>query len=82
MMNHTERAYLIQELMKKDERFKLGLTMFLEGAQGFYGNLRLLIDPYVFQECEYELYELIQRRGLRLGFCFRGEAVFVFNQFL
>ena len=76
-MNSSERADLIRELMKIDDRFKLGLTMFLEGVHGFYGNLRLLLDPYLFQECEHESYELIQRRGLKIDFCFRAETTFV-----
>ena len=74
-MHYQEMQSLVLELQRLG--FKIGLTMFIEGAQGFYGNLRLLLDPYLFQEYENELYELIQRRGLRLGFCFRSEATFV-----
>ena len=76
-MDHSKLELLIRELMELDGRFKLGLTMFTEGAQGFHGNLRLLLDPYLFQEFEHELYELIQRCGLCLGFCMRAEATFV-----
>ncbi len=57
--------------------FKYGLTMFVEGAQGFHGNLRLLLDPNLFLEYERELFELIKRRELRMGFCFRSEVTFV-----
>jgi len=74
-MQYQEMQSLILELQRLG--FKFGLTMFVEGAHGFHGNLRLLLDPYLFQEYEYKLYELIQRRGLRLGFCFRSEATFV-----
>ena len=76
-MDHSELVSLIIELQELNERFKIGLTIFIEGAQGFHGNLRLLLDPYLFQEHEHELHELIQRRELRLGFCMRGEATFV-----
>jgi len=74
-MQYQEMQSLILELQRLG--FKFGLTMFVEGAHGFHGNLRLLLDPYLFQEYEYKLYELIQRRVLRLGFCFRSEATFV-----
>ena len=69
----------IQSLVIELQRlgFKFGLTMFVEGAQAFHGNLRLLLDPYLFQEYEHELYELIQRRELQMGFCFRSEVSFV-----
>jgi hypothetical protein len=77
LMNHFELKYLIHELQEIDERLKIGLTMFIEGAQGFHGNLRLLLGPHLFQEYKHELYELIQCRGLRWGFCFRSEATFV-----
>jgi len=76
-MDHSELMSLIHELQELDERFKIGLTLFIEGAQGFHGNLRLLLDPYIFQEYEHELYELIQGRGLCLGFCMRAETTFV-----
>jgi len=76
-MDYSELIALIRELQKIDERFRKGLTVFIEGVQAFHGNLRLLLDVYLFQECEQQLCELIQRRGLRLGFCFRGEATFV-----
>ena len=77
LMDHSELVSLIFELQELHERFRIGLTMFTEGAQGFHGNHRLLLDPYLFQKCECNMYELIQGRGLRLGFCFRGEARFV-----
>jgi hypothetical protein len=76
-MEYVELTSLIRELQEIDERFKIGLTLFIEGAQGFHGNLRLLLDPYLFQEYECELYKLIQRRGLCLKFCIRVEATFV-----
>ena len=76
-MDYSELTFLIHELKELDERFKIGLTMFIEGAQGFHENLRLLLDPYLFQEHEHELYEFIQRRGLKIEFCFRAETTFV-----
>jgi len=76
-MDHLELASLIFELQELNERFKLGLTMFIEGAQGFHGNLRLLLDPYLFQENKHELHKLIEIRELKIGFCSRAEATFV-----
>ena len=76
-MDHSGLMSLMRELQQIDERFKIGLTMFVEGAHGFHGNLRLLLDPYIFQEYEHELCDLIQRRDLCWGFCFRGETTFV-----
>jgi len=75
-MNYSELTSLIHDLQEMNTRFKIGLTMFIEGAQGFHGNLRLLLDPYLFQEYECELYKLVQRRGLCLRFCIRAEATF------
>ena len=77
VMDHSELASLIFELQGLDERCKIGLTMFIEGAQGFHGNFWLLLDPYLFQENKHELYKLIEIRGLRIGFCSRAEATFV-----
>ena len=57
--------------------FKYGLTMFIEGAHGFHGNLRLLLDPGLFLENDDALYELIQCRDLRMSVCFRSETTFV-----
>lgn len=76
-MNVIDINSLILDLQKINERFKLGLTMFTEGAQGFHGNLRLLLDPYLFQDYESELHEIIEKRDLCLGFCMRAEATFV-----
>jgi len=76
-MDYSALMSLICELQELNERFKIGLTMFIEGAQGFHGNLRLLLDPYLFQENKHELYKLIEIRGLRIGFCSRAEATFV-----
>jgi len=56
-MDHSELVSLIIELQELNERFIIRLTMFTEGAQGFHGNLRLLLDPYLFQKCEYNMYE-------------------------
>ena len=74
-MHYQEMQSLVVELQRLG--FKFGLTMFVEGAQGFHGNLRLLLEPYLSQEYERELHELIQRRELRMGFCFRSDALFV-----
>ena len=74
-MDYSELMSLIYELQELNERFKIGLTLFLEGAQGFHGNLRLLLDPYLFQEYEDDLYELMHRRGLCFGFCMRAVSV-------
>ena len=74
-MHYQEMQSLVIELQRLG--FILGLTMFAEGAQGFYGNLRLLLDPYLFQENEHELYQFIQRRGLKIDFCFRAETMFI-----
>lgn len=76
-MDHSELVSLIFELKELNERFKIGLTIFIEGAQGFHGNLRLLLDPYIFQECNQQLFELIQQHGLCWDFCLRGEASFI-----
>ena len=76
-MNYFELKILIHELQEIDKRFKIGLTLFIEGAQGFHGNLRLLLDPYLFQENKHELHKLIEIRRLRIGFCSRAEATFV-----
>ena len=74
-MYYQEMQSLVIELQRLG--FKFGLTMFVEGAQGFHGNLRLLLDPNLFLEYDNELYELIQRRELRMEFCFRSETTFV-----
>ncbi len=74
-MYYQEMQSIVVELQRLG--FKFGLTMFVEGAQGFHGNLRLLLDPNLFLEYDNELYELIQRRELRMGFCFRSDATFV-----
>jgi hypothetical protein len=76
-MDHSELKSIISELQELDERFKIGLTIFIEGAQGFHGNLRLLLDPHLFLEFEIQLNEIMQRYGLCLGFCMRAEATFV-----
>lgn len=76
-MDYSELKALIRELQKIDERFRIGLTVFIEGVQAFHGNLRLLLDVYLFQDCTQQLCELIQRRGLRWGFCVRDEATFI-----
>ena len=76
-MNYSELTSLIHDLQDMNARFKIGLTMFIEGALGFHGNLRLLLDPYLFQENKHELHKLIEIRGLRIGFCSRAEATFV-----
>ena len=76
-MDYIELMSLIRELQELDERFKIGLTLFIEGAQGFHGNLRLLLDVYLFQECNQQLCELIQRHGLCWDFSLRDEASFI-----
>ncbi len=76
-MDYSELITFIRELQKIDERFRIGLTVFIEGAQALHGNLRLLLDVYLFQDCKQQSCELIQRRGLRWGFCVRNEATFI-----
>ena len=75
LMHYQEMQSLVIELQRLG--FKFGLTLFVEGVQGFHGNLRLLLDPDLFLEYDNELYDLIQRRELRMEFCFRSEAMFV-----
>ena len=65
---------LLHEFQEMDERFKLGLTMFIEGAQGFHDNLRLLLDVYLVQENNPRFYDLIEKHNIRMGFCIRSEA--------
>lgn len=76
-MDYSELVSPIFELQDLNKRFKIGLTLFIEGAQTFHGNLRLLIDPYLYLEFEIQLNEIIQSHELCLGFCMRAEVTFV-----
>jgi len=76
-MNYYELISLTQKMSDVDERFKLGLTMFIEGAQGFHNNLRLLLDVYLVQENIQQFYVLIHRHNLFWNFCIRSEASFI-----
>lgn len=60
-----------------DERFKFGLTMFYEGAQWFYGNLRLLLDVRLVQEDMDGFFDLVESLDLIWEFCVRSGASFV-----
>ena len=68
---------LLHEFQEMDERFKLGLTMFTEGAQGFHDNLRILLDVYLVQENIQQFYVLMQKNNLFWNFCIRSEASFI-----
>jgi hypothetical protein len=74
-MNYKEIQIMIQEFEKIG--FKVGLSIWIEGAHSFYGNLRLLLDPYLMMEKEDKVHELIDKYGLKLGFVGRGETTFV-----
>ena len=57
--------------------FAVGLSMWVDGAQHFVGNLRLLLDVYLYQENEKIVEKILKRHGLRLGACGISDALFM-----
>jgi len=76
-MDYSQTVSLLHEFQEMDKRFKLGLTMFYEGAQGFHNNLRLLLDVHLVQENIHQFHVLIQKHNLFWNFCIRSESSFI-----
>jgi hypothetical protein len=74
-MNYQELRFFINEFEKIC--FKIGLSIWIEGAHSFYGNLRLLLDPFKFMENEIEVYTLVEKHRFKFGFIGLGETTFV-----
>lgn len=60
-----------------DPRFRPGLSVFLEGAQGLSGNHRLLIDTQDALEHISRIERIVADLDKRWRFCIRSEKPFI-----
>lgn len=68
---------MLEMLADCDPRFKLGLSVFLEGVQGLSGNHRLLIDAQDALEHLSCIERIVGGLDKRWGFCIRSEKAFI-----
>ena len=73
----SEVKTILDMLTDCDPRFKPGLSVFLEGAQGLSGNHRLLINAEDALEHFPSLEKMLKSLGKRWKFCVRSERLYI-----
>lgn len=75
LMDFREMQAVMRDL--EELGFVLGLSMWMDGAQHFTGNLRLLLDVYLYQKNVESVEEILERHGLWFWVRGMSEAFFV-----
>jgi hypothetical protein len=73
----SEVKTIVEMLIDCDPRFKPGLSVFLEGAQGLSGNHRLLINAEDALEHYSSFERILKCLDKRWRFCVRSERLYI-----